>query len=55
MSLMGYTDTDVVHMLASIRLASNNLPTDSLNREVILKGLEQAYDFLDALLMEGRV
>jgi len=54
MSLMGYTDTDVVNMLASIRLAIPYIPDNNSNQDII-KGLNTAYDFLDGLVMEGRI
>jgi len=54
MSLMGYTDTDVVNMLASIRIGIKYIPDNTSNKDVI-EGLQKTYDFLDGLVMEGRI
>lgn len=52
--MLGYTQEDVLRMLAGIRLAHSYLPLNSSNDE-IRKELNNAYDFLDGLLMEGHV
>lgn len=54
MSLMGYTDTDVVNMLASLRIGIKYVPDNNSNQDII-KGINDAYDFLDGLLTEGRI
>ena len=51
MSLMGYTETDVIRMMASINIANQIIdgPAD------VEAGLESAYEFLEGLVIEGRV
>lgn len=52
--MMGYTDTDIVNMLASLRLGIKYIPDNDSNKDII-KGINNTYDFLDGLLMEGRI
>lgn len=55
MSLMGYTEEDVYFkMMAAINIAKAYIPQNSSNDEVF-EGLQLAYDFLDGMLVEGRV
>lgn len=53
--MLGYTEDDVYYkMMASINIAKHYIPTNSSNDE-IFEGLQLAYDFLDGLLVEGRI
>lgn len=51
MSLMGYTEDDLLLMKACLNLAIRN-PQLS---EKVVEGLSKANDFLDGLLVEGRI
>ncbi len=52
--MLGYTQEDVLRMLAGIRIAHSLIPLSSSNDE-IRKELNNAYDFLDGLIMERHV
>ena len=55
--MLGYTEDDVIQMIASIGIARSlyvTLPQDE-NIEGIREGLAMAYDLLDGLLAEGRI
>ena len=53
--LMGYTEEDVYRMMAAINIARNvYLPPNESNAE-LFQGLQDAYDLLDGLLVEGRI
>jgi uncharacterized protein YqeY len=54
MSLLGYTEEDIYRMMAGISIAKSYLPQNSSNDEV-RKELQNAYDFLDGMLVEGRI
>ena len=54
MSLMGYTEQDVISMMAGIRIAKSYVPLNSSN-DAIHQELTNAYDFFDGMLMEGRI
>lgn len=54
MSLMGYTNTDVINMMAALRRGIQYVPYNDSNKDII-KGINDAYDFLDGLVIEGRV
>lgn len=51
MSLMGYTEDDLLQMKACLNLAVRN---PNLSKKVI-EGLAKANDLIDGLLVEGRV
>ena len=53
MSLMGYTEQDVEYMKATINLAYTLLPKKKAKE--LQEGLFLTVDFLDGLLIEGRV
>ena len=58
MSLMGYAEQDILSMMASINIAKDfyfKYPSDLINKQPVLNGLQNAYDFLDGLLVEGRI
>ena len=50
MSLMGYTEEDVIKMKISVDFVLEKLPKSKLT-----EGLTLASDFLEGLLVEGRV
>ena len=53
--MLGYSEDDVYYkMMASINIAKSYLPANSSNDEV-REGLQMAFDFLDGMLMEGRI
>lgn len=52
--MMGYKEQDIVNMMSNIQIASTYLPENSSNDEV-REGLQKAFDFLDGILVEGRV
>lgn len=52
---MGYTEEDVYRMMAAINIARNvYLPNNTSNDE-LFKSLQDAYDLLDGLIVEGRI
>ena len=53
MSLMGYTETDILDMQYAIEEAVFYLPPS--NHDTTRLNLQNAYDFLDGLLVEGRI
>lgn len=52
--MMGYNEEDIYKMMASISIAKAYLPLNTSNEEV-LTGLQNTYDFLDGLIVEGRL
>jgi hypothetical protein len=55
--MMGYTEDDVVKMMAAINIARYyyvTVPQDD-NVEQIREGLSMAFDLLDGMLVEGRI
>jgi hypothetical protein len=54
MSLMGYTEEDIYKMMASINVAMEYLH-DFKSENAVLKELQNAFDFLDGMLVEGRI
>ena len=53
--MMGYTEEDVYYkMMACINIAKSYIPPNAANDEV-REGLQMAYDFLDGMLVEGRI
>ena len=55
MSLMGYTDVDVIKMKEAITTAHKYLPMFAEFNGEVIEGLQEAIDFLEGLLIEGRV
>jgi len=53
MSLMGYTEQDVEFMKASVNLAYSLL--SKKEKKELQQGLFLTVDFLDGMLMEGRI
>ena len=52
---MGYTEEDVYRMMAAINITRNvYLPPNESNAD-LFQGLQDAYDLLDGLLVEGRI
>ena len=54
MSLMGYTEEDVIKMLAALAVAKAYIPLNTSN-DAVIEGIQETYDFLDGLLIEGRL
>ena len=52
--MLGYTETDIYKMMASINLVIGYIPQNDSNNEII-NGLHMAYNFLDGMLVEGRI
>ena len=53
--MLGYTEEDVYRMMAAINIARNvYLPPNESNAD-LFQGLQDAYDLLDGLLVEGRI
>ena len=53
MSLMGYTEQDIEYMKASVNLAYSLL--SKKEKKELQEGLFSTVDFLDGMLMEGRI
>lgn len=49
--MMGYTENDILEMRACLNLAIRNANLS----EKVIDGLSKANDFLDGLLVEGRI
>jgi secreted protein with Ig-like and vWFA domain len=52
--MLGYTETDIYKMKASINLVIGYIPQNASNDD-IRTGLLMAYDLFDGLLAEGRI
>jgi hypothetical protein len=52
--MLGYTENDVIKMMACVSLSLHYIPPNKSNDE-LREGLQQAYSFLDGILAEGRV
>lgn len=52
--MMGYTETEIETMMAAINLAKQNLPSRT-SFNVIRSELGKTYDFLEGLIVEGRI
>jgi len=52
--MLGYTEEDVLRMMACINLVNHYIPSNSSNDE-LRDGLQEAYSFFDGILAEGRV
>ena len=53
MSLLGYTEEDVVHMANSLRITLIKLPPKT--EEITRDGLMKAFHFVEGMLAEGRI
>jgi hypothetical protein len=53
--MLGYTEEDVYRMMAAINIARNVYLPDNTSNSEIFQGLQDAYDLLDGLLVEGRI
>ena len=52
--MLGYKEDDILTMMACIHVAKYYLPPNNSNDE-IRSGLNDAYNFFDGLLAEGRI
>lgn len=50
--MLGYTEEQVLYMMAGINLAKHYLPP---SKEDVMNSLDMTYSFLDGLLSEGHV
>lgn len=53
--MMGYTEKDIYTMMAAINIARNVYVPNNTSNSELFKGLDDAYNFLDGLLVEGRI
>ena len=52
--MLGYTETDVIRMMACLSLSLHYIPSNKSNDE-LREGVQQAYSLLDGLLVEGHI